>query len=95
MNKLLSGSICLTDLIAYAKEQHSAFIKANNGKIYINLSIWLNSEPDKFDNDASIQLNSKKGSEDKKHYVGNAHYVTPPETVTAADVENLGDDLPW
>lgn len=99
MSKLLSGSMCLTQLIELAKKKHSAFNKASNGKIYFNLSIWLNDQPDKYDNDASIQINPKKDSEDSRDYIGNAHYIelNQQAPVTESDVEQLpdGDDLPF
>ena len=48
MNQLFYGSICLTDLIEKAKSKHSAFSKAQNGKIYANVNVWLNETPDKY-----------------------------------------------
>nr|WP_294897789.1 hypothetical protein [uncultured Pedobacter sp.] len=99
-SKLLSGSICLTDLINQAKAQHSAFTKAeSNQKIYANISIWLNPETDKYGNDASIQLNPKKDSGDQKPYIGNAHFIDlkKSQPVTAEDLGYLpkDDDLPF
>jgi hypothetical protein len=67
------GSVCLTDLINQAKRGHSSFTKAQNGKIYCNITVWLNEEEDKFGNVMSIQANSSKemaGKEDK-FYLGN------------------------
>ena len=73
MSRLITGSICLTDLIAKAKEGHSAFSKAQNGKIYTNILVWENDEPDKFGNHFSVQLNPKKDAPEteKKQYIGN------------------------
>ena len=51
---LLNGSLCLTDLINQAKLKHSAFTKAANGKIYFNITQWVNDEPDKYGNVSSI-----------------------------------------
>ena len=50
MSTLNTCSICLTDLISKAKEGHSAYTKAANGKIYVNILIWGNDEVDKLDN---------------------------------------------
>ena len=36
------GSVCLTDLIEKSKTKHSSFTKAQNGKIYCNITVWLN-----------------------------------------------------
>ena len=44
-NRLLTGSLCLTEIVEKAKQGHSAFTKAANGKIYFNILQWLNSEP--------------------------------------------------
>ena len=52
---------------------HSAFTKHSNGRTYVNVTIWENEEADKFGNNVSIQVNSKKEQRDieGKHYVGN------------------------
>lgn len=97
-----TGSLCLTEIIDLAKSGHSAFTKAENGKIYFNIKIWHNEEPDKFGNCMSIQLNPKKDapeSENKK-YIGNAKEVKAKEPVKASsnDIEKLSenmDDLPF
>lgn len=96
-SRLLNGSICLTDLIALAKEKHTAFNKGNNGKIYANVSIWINEKQDDYGNDAGIQLNPKKDSGNAKPYVGNARFVEfqKEQPVTDSDVSGLDDDLPF
>lgn len=73
MSQSFYGSVCLTDLIEQAKKKHSAFSKAQNGKIYCNITVWLNDQEDKYGNTMSIQANSSKemvGKEDK-FYLGN------------------------
>jgi hypothetical protein len=52
---------------------HSAFTKHSNGRMYVNLTIWENEEADKFGNNVSLQVNSKKEQRDVegKHYIGN------------------------
>lgn len=100
MSQMLTGSICLTDLIDNAKRKHSAFSKSQkNEKIYCNVIIWVNDEADKFGNTVSVQLNS---NEDKKEaegkiYIGNAKPVKSKEPVPVSDkdVNNLPDDLPF
>jgi hypothetical protein len=81
-----------------AKAGHSAFSKANNGKIYFNVNIWLNDQPDKFDNVISVQLNSKKDMKEQegKVYIGNAKPIkaAEPAVVAAADIAEF-DDLPF
>lgn len=95
------GSICLTEILAQCKKGHTAFTKADNGKIYFNFSQFVNDEPDKFGNDSSLLLNSKKESRDKegKCYIGNAKWsdkaggqpLSPKDTATIPD----DDDLPF
>lgn len=96
MSQLINGSICLTDLIAKAKESHSSFSKASNGKIYGNITIWVNDEPDQYGNTVSIQLNStqEKREAEGKVYVGNGKPAKKkdPEPVTASDASDLPDD---
>ncbi len=97
-NKLLTGSLCLTDIQSKAKEGHSAFTKAANGKIYFNFVQWLNETKDQFGNDSSLQLNSKKEKRETegKCYIGNAKYAEAGqgEEVKPEDVEQV-DDLPF
>lgn len=98
MSKLLYGSLCLTDLIEHAKTGHSAFTKAQNGKIYCSLNIWINDEKDKYGNDASLQINPAKESNHKKEYLGNFKYsgVKGSEPINVNDVPNLDElELPF
>lgn len=73
MSQSFYGSICLTDLIEQAKKKHSAFTKADNGKIYANVTVWLNDELDKYGNIMSAQLNPTKERKDAdgRPYIGN------------------------
>jgi len=93
MNKLFSGSICLTDLNEQAKKGHSAFSKSvKNGKVYFNVLTWINEEKDKFGNSMSHQLNSSKDMRDKegKFYIGNSKELETNKPVTPNDID---DDL--
>jgi len=97
MSQLINGSLCLTDLIAKAKEQHSSFSKAANGKIYANITMWVNDEPDTYGNTVSLQLNStqEKREAEGKVYVGNGKpsKKKEPEAVAASDLATVEDDL--
>lgn len=98
MSKLYGGSICLTDLLAKAKEGHSAFIRSQNGKVYCNVNIWMNDEVDKFGNIMSFQLNSQKDKREAegKIYIGNAkEVVAAAPAPVKADEEEFNDDLPF
>lgn len=96
MNQLFGGSICVTDLLDKAKEGHSAFSKAQNGKVYCNVLIWLNEEFDKFGNKMSIQLSSSKEMRDKeeKKYIGNAKPIESNQPVNARDVDADFSNIP-
>lgn len=99
MNQSYYGSVCLTDLIEKAKQKHSSFVKASNGKIYCNITVWLNEEVDKFGNSMSIQANTTKEMKDKEErfYLGNckkSEYKEPQPITNTDDIPSI-DDLPF
>lgn len=73
------GSICFSDLMAAAKSGHSAFSRAKNGKVYFNADVWINEKADKFGNNLSIVLRSKKEhfQREGKVYIGNFKFSDP------------------
>jgi hypothetical protein len=72
----------MTDLSNAFKANHSAVNKSDkNGKLYANIAVWLNDEPDQYGNILSFQLNSKKDAPDEKVYFGSAKL--PAETAPA------------
>ena len=92
-NKPMHGSICLTDLGDAFKAGHSAFNKSEkNGKVYANIAVWMNDEPDQYGNILSFQLNSKKDAADDKVYFGNAKL---PDAGKPAPAQKTNDDLPF
>jgi hypothetical protein len=100
MSTLLTGSICLSDLLEQAKKQHSAFAKSEkNNKIYFNVKVWINDTKDQFGNDASVQLNPKKDHEPESMYIGNLKTLErkEPEPLKEDDVNEIptDDDLPF
>lgn len=58
---LVNVSLDMTVLVEMAHKGHSAFNIGKNGKTYCNVQVWVNDEPDKFGDHASLQLNSAKG----------------------------------
>jgi hypothetical protein len=94
-NQLFYGSLDLTLLIEQAKAKHSAFTKGNNGKIYASINVWLNSEPDKFGNIMSLQINPSKEMKDidKKMYVGNLKESEGPKPISDRDVSGIDTDF--
>ena len=94
MAKKYYGSLCLTDILEQAKKMDKAFSKAENGKIYFKIDIWINDQKDKFDNDGSVLINSAKGEETKK-YIGNVKESKPKESpITETDLGHY-EDLPF
>jgi len=89
MNQLFGGSICLTDLIEKAKSGHSAFSKAQNGKVYFNILTWLNEKEDKFGNIMSHQLSSQKEMREQEGtiYIGNSKALETKQPVKASDID--------
>lgn len=91
-NQLFGGSLCLTDLINEAKRGHSAFSKAQNGKVYCNILTWLNEKEDKYGNIMSHQLSSSKEMREVEPvtYIGNSKAIQSSKPVKANDID---DDL--
>lgn len=98
MSQLLYGSIDFSKLLELAKAGNKAFTKAANGKIYCNLNVWINDQPDQYGNDASIQTNFKDATKDDRIYFGNMKKSTAGggEQLEAGDNSiPSGDDLPF
>jgi hypothetical protein len=95
-NKPMQGSICLSDLGDAYKAGHSAFNKSEkNGKVYANIAVWMNDEPDQYGNILSFQLNSKKDAADDKVYFGNAKLPEGGKSAPAQTSNAKEDDLPF
>ena len=92
---MITGSLCLSEINELAKAGHSSFTRAANGKIYFNVLIWENDEPDKFGNNFSVQLNAKKDAPDteKKKYIGNMKYLGTGGALPIGDVAKELPDL--
>lgn len=97
MSNRINSSINLTKLSAEYRKGHSAFSKAKNGDIYVNLTEWINDEPDKFGNNVSHQLNSKqdKQATEGKIYVGNGKTSDMKQPIPAITGQAASDDLPF
>jgi hypothetical protein len=82
------GSIDFSKLIEQAKSGNKAFSKSENGKIYLNVRMYVNDEVDKFGNVASFQSNFKGAAKEDKFYFGNLKESTPIENkVEASDID--------
>lgn len=98
MSKLLYGSLDFSKLLELAKAGNKAFSKASNGKIYLNLNVWINDEKDNYGNDASIQTTFKDSTKEEKIYFGNLKISEqkPPEPLAENSVEIPDEtDLPF
>lgn len=95
MSKLFIGSIDLNKIdkskIVTTDKNGNPF---SNGAKYLNVSIWVNDEPDKYGNHVSIQI----GGKDDKIYIGNAkEYQKDGQSQTnqKPSKSEPDDDLPW
>jgi hypothetical protein len=83
MSKLLTGSICLSDI------PKDKIWEAKSGKKYLNINVWLNDEPDQYNNNGSIQVGQTKEereAKEKKTYVGNLKFVEAKQQTESANV---------
>jgi hypothetical protein len=98
MSKLLYGSLDFSKLLELAKSGNKAFSRAENGKIYLNLNVWINDEKDKFGNSASMQTSFKDAMKEDKVYFGNLKIseAPAPKPLEENNSEVPGDDdLPY
>jgi hypothetical protein len=91
------GSLDFSKLLELAKSGNKAFSRHENGKIYLNLNVWVNDEKDKFGNDASMQTSFKDATKEEKVYFGNLKISEP--TTKQLEENNAAipadDDLPY
>jgi len=92
MAKLFNGSIDLSkidkSLIKTLDKDGNPF---KNGAKYLNISIWLNDEPDKFGNTLSIQI----GDKENRIYLGNAKEYQKKQDNPIVLRGEESDDLPF
>ena len=61
---------------------------------YLNINIWINDKPDQFNNDASIEQQTPKGSD--KNYIGNGKFYEPqPVQIDKEDSDDEIRDMPF
>ena len=93
MSKFAIGSFELTKAIAAAQKGHSAFKrgKIDPTRIFGNIIVWINDEPDEKGNHISIQLSPTKENRlagEKKVYIGNAKFFEPKGAEEQVDIPN-------
>lgn len=72
MSKLITASINLNKI-----DKNKIFVSKKTGEKHLNISIWVNDEPDQYGNDCSIQQSTKKG--EAKIFLGNGKYFVKNE----------------
>lgn len=80
MSKFYLGSINLS------KVNKKDIFTAESGNKFLNISIWINDEPDKYGNHIAI----KAGGKDASYYIGNAK-----DWKGTKKTDDDPDDLPW
>lgn len=83
MSKLISASINLR------KVDQSLLIDGTKGK-YLNLTIWINDQPDQYGNDVSVEQRTEKGKD--KIYLGNGRSYKQSEQPVAGS-NPISDEL--
>lgn len=89
------GSIDLTTILRQAALPHSAFIRAGKeNKAFINVTVWVNEEPDQYGNSISIKLKSR--DEELQKAEGNVYIANlkKSEAKPAAPLEADAADIP-
>jgi hypothetical protein len=87
MSKLLQCKIDVT------KIDKALLYKGKKGT-YLNVNIWVNDKPDKYDNDCSIEQQTPKGAE--KIYIGNGKFYKPqPVQIDVDDSNDEPSGLPF
>ena len=71
----MSGKL-ITAKIDVTKIKKELLFKGSKGT-YLDINIWINSEPDKFGNDISIEQRTKK--DEAKIYLGNGKFYVKKE----------------
>jgi len=74
MSKLRNISLDLTKIQEAIKTNHSSVRTAQNGKKYLSIQVWDSDEPDQYQNDCSVKLQSTKEAREageQQIYVGN------------------------
>lgn len=89
------GSIDFSKLLEQAKAGNKAFTKTENGKIYLNVRVWVNDEEDKYGNIASFQSNFKGAQKEDKFYFGNLKESKILEMEVKSEDVPSADDLPF
>lgn len=93
MSERLYGSLDVTEIFKLMQGGHTSVSKSEkNGKIYMNVVVWLNDTEDQYGQIASIQPSPHKNASEvekaatKKIYIGNLK-MAKPEPIGDGDVK--------
>lgn len=92
MNQLFIGSICVSDI------PKDKLTQAKNGKLYLNVDIWINNDVDQYGNIGSVsvrQTKEQREAKEKKVYFGNFKTSELKSSAPAAPNEDILSDLPF
>ena len=91
------GSIDFSKLLEMAKAGNKAFTKSEkNGRIYLNVDVYVKDEVDQYGNIASIRGTFKGAQKEDKFYFANLKESAPfIEAQPAIDEIPTVDDLPF
>jgi len=91
------GSIDFSKLLEMAKSGHKAFSKSEkNGKIYLNVDVYVKDEAGQFGDKASIRATFKGATKEDKFYFANLKESAPfvESQPTSSDIPDT-DELPF
>lgn len=93
MSQSFYGSIDFTKLIELAKQKNKAFHRSDvNGKIYVDVQVFIKDEPDKYGNNLSIRTSYKGATTEDKVYFGNLKKSENNQSeVTPTDIPDTFD----
>ena len=96
MANYYNGSICLSDI------PKDKITEGKNGKKYLNVKLWVNDVPDRYENIGSIQVQQTKDEREagnKATYIGNFKAPADNKQVQAAEnkvvTPDYSDSLPF
>lgn len=88
------GSIDFTKLVEMAKAGSKAFTKSEkNGRIYLNIDVYVKDEVDQYGNMASIRGTFKGAEKEDKFYFANLKesQSSSPKVIAEDDIIDLDD----
>ena len=88
MNQLFIGSICVSDI------PKDKLTQAKNGKLYLNVDLWVNAEVDQYGNIGSVSVRQSKEdreAKEKKIYIGNfkKSELKQPDAPAQVEIDSL------